>query len=109
MSFFCIGSALGLDKRVAFTRKLNGICISDIRRFPYERSNRLIPIFHRGPADLSNLSIENGFGIEDIVTKTGESIRIADAANDLRFERRYYEIKIIERFLHALLPLQGGI
>ena len=74
-----------------------------------KKSNRLIPIFHRGPADLSNLSIENGFGIEGVVTKTGESIRIADAANDLRFERRYYEIKIVERFLHALLPLQGGI
>jgi len=29
--------------------------------------------------------------------------------DDPRFERRYYEIKIIERFPHALLPLQGGI
>ena len=56
-----------------------------------KKSDRLIPIFHKGPADLSNLSIENGVGVEGVVTKTGKSIRIADAANDPRFERNVFD------------------
>lgn len=56
-----------------------------------KKSDRLIPMFHKGPADLSNLSIENGVGVEGVVTKTGKSIRIADAANDPRFERNVFD------------------
>ena len=33
------------------------------------KTNRLAPIFHTGPVDISNISIENGIGIEGLVTK----------------------------------------
>jgi len=46
MSFFCIGSALGLDKRVAFTRESNGLCTSDVRRFPYEWIKKYTALGH---------------------------------------------------------------
>ena len=50
-----------------------------------KKGNRLYPIYHIGPADISNTSIENGNGIEGTVTKTGESAIISDAASDPRF------------------------
>ena len=50
-----------------------------------KKSNRLYPVYHFGPADISNTSIENGFGIEGTVTQTGKSIIVTDAASDPRF------------------------
>ena len=35
------------------------------------KTDRLSPLFHMGPADVSNITVENGLGIEGIVTKTG--------------------------------------
>ncbi len=49
------------------------------------KTERLQPVFHIGPADISNISIENGFGTEGVVTKTGESVMISDCENDPRF------------------------
>ncbi|MBQ1924248.1 MAG: hypothetical protein II189_10530, partial [Lachnospiraceae bacterium] len=31
------------------------------------KTDRLSPMFHIGPADLSNITVENGFGIKGIV------------------------------------------
>ncbi len=53
--------------------------------------DRLFPLFHIGPADISNYSIENGIGLEGVVTKTGQSIKVTDPANDPRFEGTVFE------------------
>ena len=55
------------------------------------KTDRLSPLFHIGPADISNITVENGLGIEGIVTKTGKSIMIADAINDPRFEGSIFD------------------
>ncbi len=55
------------------------------------KTDRLSPLFHIGPADLSNLSVENGLGPEGIVTKTGKSIRVEDAASDPRFDGSVFD------------------
>ena len=51
-----------------------------------KKTNRLAPVFHIGPTDISNISIENGIGIEGLVTKTGKSMLVSDAATDTRFD-----------------------
>ena len=38
------------------------------------KTDRLSPLFHIGSADVSNITVENGLGIEGIVTKTGKSV-----------------------------------
>ncbi len=55
------------------------------------KTERLFPMFHIGPSDVSGVSVENGMGIEGLVTKTGNSIRIADAQSDPRFEGTVFE------------------
>ena len=56
-----------------------------------EKTNRLCPMFHIGPADISNITVENGIGIEGIVTETGKSVIITDAANDARFDGSVFD------------------
>ena len=55
------------------------------------KTDRLSPLFHIGPADISNITVENGLGIEGVVTKTGKSIIVEDAANDSRFESTVFD------------------
>ncbi len=55
------------------------------------KTDRLSPLFHIGPADISNITVENGLGIEGIVTKTGKSMIIADALNDPRFDGSVFD------------------
>lgn len=50
------------------------------------KTDRLSPMFHIGPADISNITVDNGVGVEGVVTKTGKSIIVVDAANDPRFD-----------------------
>ena len=54
-------------------------------------TDRLTPMFHIGPADISNISVENGLGIEGLVTKTGESVIVSDAASDSRFDGSVFD------------------
>ena len=54
-------------------------------------TDRLYPMFHIGPADITDISVENGMGIEGVVTKTGRSILIEDAADDPRYEGTVFE------------------
>ena len=54
-------------------------------------TDRLWPMFHVGPTDISGVSVENGMGIEGVVTKTGESIMIEDASTDPRFEATVFD------------------
>ena len=55
------------------------------------KTDRLSPLFHIGPVDISNIMVENGLGIEGIVTKTGKSMIIADAVNDARYEGSVFD------------------
>ena len=55
------------------------------------KTDRLSPIFHIGPADISNISVENGLGIEGIVTQTGKSMFVEDAASDPRFDGTVFD------------------
>ena len=55
------------------------------------KTDRLSPMFHIGPADISGISVENGTGIEGVVTKTGKSVIVEDAAVDARFEGSVFD------------------
>ena len=55
------------------------------------KTDRLSPMFHIGPVDLSNIMVENGLGIEGLVTKTGKSIMVTDSANDPRFDGTVFD------------------
>ena len=48
-------------------------------------TNRLVPMFHVGQLDLTNVSIELGTGVESYVTKTGESVLKNGSAQDERY------------------------
>ena len=56
-----------------------------------KQTNRLSPVFHIGPADLSNISVENGLGVEGIVTETGKSMFVENAATDDRFDGTVFD------------------
>ena len=56
-----------------------------------KKTNRLAPVFNIGPTDISNISIENGIGIEGLVTKTGKSMLVSDAATDTRFDGSVFD------------------
>ena len=55
------------------------------------KTDRLSPLFHMGPADVSNITVENGLGIEGLVTKTGKSIMVTDAASNARFDGTVFD------------------
>ena len=55
------------------------------------KTDRLSPLSHIGPADVSNISVENGLGIEGLVTKTGQSVMVTDAASDPRFDGTVFD------------------
>ena len=55
------------------------------------KTDRLSPLFHMGPVDVSNISVENGMGIEGLVTKTGKSVMVTDAATDTRFDGSVFD------------------
>ncbi len=55
------------------------------------KTDRLSPLFHMGPADVSNITVENGLGIEGLVTRTGKSVMVADAASDPRFDGTVFD------------------
>ena len=55
------------------------------------KTDRLSPVFHIGPADISNISVENGLGIEGIVTQSGKSMFVEDAATDPRFDGTVFD------------------
>ena len=55
------------------------------------KTDRLSPLFHIGPADISNISVENGHGLAGIVTKTGKSVIVEDAASDPRFDGTVFD------------------
>ena len=56
-----------------------------------KKTDRLAPVFYTGPADISNITIENGVGIEGVVTKSGKSIMVTDPASDPRFDGNVFD------------------
>ena len=72
-----------------------------------KKSNRLSPVFHICSADLSNLTVENELGIEGMVTCTGKSIMIADAANNPRFEGSVFDDNGIVTKTMICVPLNN--
>ena len=72
-----------------------------------KKTDRLVPIFHIGPADISNISIENGIGLEGLVTKTGKSVIVEDAAKDARFDGNVFDDNGLETKSMICVPLNN--
>ena len=70
-------------------------------------TNRLSPLFHIGPADISNITVENGLGIEGVVTKTGKSMIVQDAASDPRFDGTVFDDNGIVTKTMICVPLNN--
>ena len=45
------------------------------------KTDRISPLFTKGEIDFSGISVENGVGIEGVVTKSGKSMIISDTMN----------------------------
>ena len=71
------------------------------------QTNRLSPLFHIGPADISNITVENGIGIEGIVTRTGKSVIVEDAADDARFEGTVFDDNGLKTKTMICVPLNN--
>ena len=56
-----------------------------------KETDRLSSLFHIGPADISNVTVENGIGVEGVVTRTGKSVMVTDAASDPRFDGTVFD------------------
>ena len=72
-----------------------------------KKTDRLAPVFHIGPEDISNVSIENGIGIEGIVAKTGRSMLVSDAASDPRFDGTVFDDYGIQTRTMICVPLNN--
>ena len=70
-----------------------------------KKTERLFPVFHVGPADISGVSVELGVGIEGLVTKTEKSVCIGDAANDPRFEPTVFDDQSFTTTTMLCVPL----
>lgn len=69
------------------------------------QTNRLYPMFHRGPVDISGISIENGSGIEGVVTRTGKSVIIADTHSDARYDGSIFDDQGMDTKTMLCVPL----
>lgn len=56
-----------------------------------KKTDKLTPIFHIGEADISNTVIENGAGVEGLVTRTGEAVIVTDTSKDERFDGTVFD------------------
>ncbi|MCR5575392.1 MAG: ATP-binding cassette domain-containing protein [Oscillospiraceae bacterium] len=71
------------------------------------KTGRLSPLFHIGPSDISNVSIENGVGIEGIVTSSGQAAMLADTASDPRFEGTVFDESGFQAKTMICVPLNN--
>ena len=72
-----------------------------------EKKNILHPVFHMGPIDLSNIYVENGVGIEGVVTSSEKSMLISDALNDPRFVGNIFDDQGIKTESLICVPLKA--
>ncbi|MBQ1482770.1 MAG: ATP-binding cassette domain-containing protein [Erysipelotrichaceae bacterium] len=73
-----------------------------------KKSERLHSVFHIGPGDISNTSIEKGMGVEGVVTETGKTIAIADAENDPRFSPTVFDDQGFKTKTMVCVPLNNA-
>lgn len=71
------------------------------------KTDRLHPVFHIGPADISNTSIENGIGIEGVVTRSGKPMMIADCDKDPRFTGTVFDDQGLKAKSLICVPLNN--
>ena len=65
----------------------------------------LHPIYHIGPSDISNVTVENGIGVEGRATQSGEKIIINDSKTDSRFEATVFDDQVFKTRNMICLPL----
>ena len=75
--------------------------------FRDSESDRLYPVYHVGPANISNINIDASQGTEGAVTRTGESIVINDTAHDPRFEGTAFDDNGLEVKNLICVPLNN--
>ena len=73
-----------------------------------EKKNILHPLFHMGPIDLSNIYVENGVGIEGVVTTSEKSLLISDAINDPRFVGNIFDDQGMKTESLICVPLKSS-
>lgn len=56
-----------------------------------KKTDLLTSVFHIGPVDLTNISVENGVGVEGSVTQTGESIIVEDTSSDIGYDGSVFD------------------
>ena len=56
-----------------------------------KKTDILQPLFCKGSIDISNVTVENGVGVEGVVTKTGKPVMIADVDKDPRIDENIYD------------------
>jgi len=71
------------------------------------KTDRLSPLFHIGPVDISNITVENGLGLEGLVTKTGKSVMVEDAATDPRFDGTVFDDNGLSTKTMICVPLNN--
>ena len=71
------------------------------------KTDRISPLFTKGEVDFSGISVENGVGIEGVVTKTGKSVIISDTMNDSRYEGSVFEDQGIQVKSMLVVPLNN--
>ena len=72
-----------------------------------EKKGILHPVFHMGQADLSNVYVENGIGIEGVVTSSEKSIMISDTMNDPRFVGNVFDDQGLKTESLICVPLKA--
>ena len=72
-----------------------------------KRKNILVPVFHMGPIDLSNIQVENGVGIEGVVTATEKPVMISDTLNDPRYVGNIFDDQGMKTESMICVPLKA--
>ena len=75
--------------------------------FMDSESGRLYPVYHVGPVNISNISIDANQGTEGAVTRMGESIVINDTASDSGFEGTAFDDNGLEVKNLICVPLNN--
>lgn len=70
-------------------------------------SDVLQPLYCKGAIDITGVTVENGVGIEGVVTKTGKPVMIADVENDPRIDDSVYDDQGHKALTLICVPLRA--
>ncbi len=73
-----------------------------------DKTNRLVPIFHIGPSDISSVIVDTDSGIEGLVTTTGKSVIIEDASKQEKFKGSVFDGKGFVTKTMLCVPLKDA-